>query len=164
MAVWAKIKNLNPREFLILSIVFIQKPKFILPTYKATRKTVKICNKLFGKKHHKNNRTNAYRHALWNYLISEACYKVSGSLEESVEWSKKITDLHEKISSNKELARIMDLHNNKIGRQLFEKNHSDENMDIFRVLKQKMEEAKKVETIEEIKNEKNLVFTLNIQK
>lgn len=163
MAVWAKIKNLDTREFLILSRVFLQKPQFILPTYKATRKTMQICNNRFGKKHHKNNRTNAYRHALWNFLISEECYKASGTLEQAVGWSKKITDLHEKLSPNKDLSRKMDLHNNEIGRQLFEKYHSAENIDILQILEEMMQQAIKVETLEEIQAEKNMVFTRNIQ-
>lgn len=163
MEVWTKIKNLNPQEFFILSKIFLLKPQFILPTYRATIKTIRICDKRFGKKHHKNNRTNAYRHALWNFLIAEECYKIGGSVEESLDWSKKITDLHENLSPNKELSRIMDLHNNKIGRQLFEEYHSTENRDILQVLEEKMNKAKKVDTVEEIENEKNMVFTLNIQ-
>lgn len=163
MAVWAKIKNLKPREFFILSKVFIQNPRFILPTFLATRKTIRICNKQFGKKHHKNNRTNAYRHAMWNFLISEECFRISGSLEHALGWSKKITDLHEKLSPNKDLSRTMDLHNNKIGRQLFDKFHSAKNIDILQVMGEMMQKAKKVEIIEEIQEEKNLVFTRNIQ-
>lgn len=164
MAVGKKIKTLKPREFFILSKVFIQNPVFVLPTYRATRETIRICNKRFGKKHHKNNMTNAYRHALWNYLISEECFKIFGSLEKTLDWSKKITDLHENLSPNKEMSRIMDLHNNKIGRQLFEKFHSAKNVNILQILEEKMQQAKKVETVEEIQAEQELVFILNIQE
>ena len=158
MAIVAGIKSLNFWQFFKLAKVLIFKPLFIIPTFKATRKTVKICNALFGEKHHKNNSTNAFRHALWNFLICEKCFKISKSIEKTSEWTEKITNLHEVLSPNSELAKIMDLHNNRIGRKLFEKNTSN-SIDIITLLEEMMENAVHVRSIEEIEAVQNrLVF------
>lgn len=158
MAIVAGIKSLNFRQFFKLAKTLIFKPFFIVPTYKATRKTVKVCNTHFGEKHHKNNSTNAFRHALWNFLICEKCYKVSNSIEKASLWAEKITSLHELLSPNRELPKIMDLHNNRIGRELFERNASN-SMDIIPLLKEMMGNALQVYTVEEIETAQNrLVF------
>lgn len=158
MAIVAGIKSLNFWQFFKLAKVLIFKPLFIIPTFKATRKTVKICNALFGAKHHKNNSTNAFRHALWNFIICEKCYKVSNSIEKTILWAEKITSLHEVLSPNRELAKIMDLHNNRIGRGLFEENVSN-SIDIITLLNEMMETAMHVRSIEEIEAVQNrLVF------
>ena len=158
MAIVAGIKSLNFWQFFELAKVLILKPLFIVPTYKATRETVKICNSHFGKKHHKNNSTNAFRHALWNFLICEECYKTSNSVEKASKWAEKITSLHERLSPNREMAKIMDLHNNRIGRELFEKNAS-KNILIIELLKEMMDNALQVSSISEIENVQNrLVF------
>lgn len=149
MAVWERIKALNPGQFYCLSKAFISKPFYIIPTYKATRETIEICNKLFGEKHHQNNPSNAFRHALWNYLICERCYKTAKSVEKAVSWSKKITGLHEKLFQNKVLSEAMDLHNNKVGRIFFEE-HLHIKVHPVEELKKKMNQAVRVEKIEEI--------------
>lgn len=75
---------------------------------------------------------------------------VTNSEETALAWSKKITDLHEKLSPNSEIARNMDLHNNLVGRNLFvEKLASKEN--IQQILEQMLKEAIKVGKVQEIK-------------
>lgn len=161
MTIAARIKNSNFNQLFTLSIVFIQKPLFILPTLNATRKTIQICNSNFGKAHHRNTPANAVRHALWNYLICEKCYYFSRSVEKVTDWSKKITDLHEKLAPNSDLAKKMDLHNNQIGRKLFEE-HISENPEIISILKEKMKEAVQISGFEEIEKARNkLVFIEN---
>lgn len=136
------------RQLIILSGEFISKPSYILPTYRATKKTLRICDDCYGREHHKNNRANAFRHALWNYLLCEEYLKVSGSPEVAVAWSKKITDLHEKISPNSEIAKAMDLHNNFIGRELF--SEADKNLDIREHLNAMAKNAREIKSVEEI--------------
>ena len=155
MAIWARIRNMSPGEVFQLFKVSIREPLFIIPTLKATRESLKISSELYGDEHHENNRTNAFRHALWNYLICEKCYKVSNSVEKSIEWSKKITDLHEELAPNKKRAKIMDLHNNMIGRRIFENFNSEENFDIIQVLTEEMRRAVKISTTEEIAGHKD---------
>lgn len=142
------IESFGLRQIFLLIREFIYKPSFILPTYRATKQTIKICDERFGREHHKETRANAYRHALWNYLLCEEYLKVSGSKEIAIAWSKKITDLHEKVSPNSKIAKAMDLHNNLIGRELF----SGEKMNIRERLQMMTNNAKQVDSIEEIAN------------
>ncbi len=141
---------MSPWEVFQLLKVSIRQPRFVIPTMKATRQSIKFCDELFGGDHHENNRTNAFRHAFWNYLICEQCYKVCNSVEKSMEWSKKITDLHEELAPNDERAKLMDLHNNQIGRELFKRYYSEENFDIIPVLTEEMQRAVKISKTEEI--------------
>ena len=71
-----------------------------------------------------------------------------------MEWSKKITDLHEELAPNKKRAKMMDLHNNMIGRKIFEKVHSENNPDFLKLLEKEMERAVKIKTAEEISEHK----------
>ncbi len=157
MAVWKRIKNLNFKQFFLLVGAFIKRPRYFFPTHRATLKTVQVCDRLFKKAHHKNNVTNAFRHALWNVLIAKKCFPKNNSVEKSLEWAKTITDLHEKLAPNSELEMIMDLHNNEIGRTLFaEKQLQDKNEEsIITLLKEKMETDVKVSSIEEIEENKS---------
>ncbi len=154
MAVWARIKNMNFKELFSVSRVFITKPRYILPTYKATIKTIKICDHLYEKEHHNNGTENAFRHALWNYLICEKCYPISGSVKIVRDWSDHITGLHEKLSPNQKLAKAMDLHNNRVGQFLFSENTLSEGEIIGR-LEQKMNKAIKVINVLEIEKAKD---------
>ena len=93
-------------------------PLFLWPTIGATRDCVRISTHHFGRLHHKNGPANAFRHALWNYLIAEACFPWTSKEERAIVWAEKITLWHEDSFPNKELARKMDLHNNAVGRDL----------------------------------------------
>ena len=158
MVVGKRIASLRFSELVILIKVFLKHLIYIFPTYRATNKTIKTCNQLYGKLHHENNRTNAFRHALWNFLICAYCINAAKSLDEATNWSKMITDLHERLSPNEELAKAMDLHNNKIGRQLFRSN-SEEKEKILPVLQKMMTEAVRVTSLKEIEEENyKLVF------
>ena len=163
MAVGRRIVELNSRELLVLCKIFIRHPFYLMPTYKATNDAVKISTRLYGDLHHEDNRTNAFRHALWNYLISEYCFSVAGSVEKTVAWSKNLTDLHERLSPNEKLAKAMDLHNNKIGREFFLKNF-EKNENVVPLLQRMTKEAVKVSTVLEIEREKErLVFIEDIK-
>ena len=73
-------------------------------------------------------------------------------------WSRKITDLHERLSPNEGLARAMDLHNNEVGRYLFLRTVNKKE-EIIPILIQMAEEAVKVQKAEEIQEHKyELVF------
>lgn len=161
MAIVARIRNLDFKQFLKLSKVLLTQPLFIVPTLTATRQTVRICNRLFGADHHKNNPANAFRHAFWNYLICERCMRFSNSLEQVITWCKRITDLHEQLSPNFELAKAMDLHNNYIGRILFRK-RPENYAEAIEILKLKMGTAIFIKSIAEIESaDHNLVFIEN---
>ncbi|MDT0689678.1 hypothetical protein RM549_07765 [Salegentibacter sp. F188] len=164
MAILARLRKMDFRETWLLAKMSVSRPRFAFATYKATKETLKICNELFGERHHKNGKANAARHALWNYIICEKCYKISGSSEKSAIWSKKVTDLHEKLAPNDKLAREMDLHNNEIGRKLFKKSEGSK-MPIIDLLKEMMQEAIQIEKTEELRDAaNNLVFIENSSK
>ncbi|MDE0598114.1 MAG: hypothetical protein OSB51_02980 [Dokdonia donghaensis] len=93
-------------------------PRFVIPTIRGTRKTVAICNKHYGKKQHLNGPENAFRHALWNMLIVHLSVQRGLPLQRSLAWAKRFTDWHEDFSPNAPLERAMDLHNNRVGRDL----------------------------------------------
>lgn len=158
MVLGRRIASLNSRELVVLSGVFLRYPLYLLPTYKATRKTVAMCDHLYKDLHHEDNRTNAFRHALWNYLICQYCLPISKSPEKTMSWSKKITDLHERLSPNDELAKNMDFHNNRIGRELFY-NSFGKKLEIIPVLQHMTAEAVKVQSLAEIEEVKEkLIF------
>lgn len=148
------ISGLGLREFLKLSQVCITRPSLILPTYRATKETLALCRRKFGKRHHGDNKANAYRHAFWNYLLCEKCTTVTNSKETALAWAEKITDLHEKLSPNSEIARNMDLHNNLIGRNLFLEAQVSE-VNIQQTLEQMLKNAKKITEVQEIKKAGN---------
>ena len=161
MSVWGIIRNLKFREISTISTIFLKNPKFFIPTLKATLETIKFCDFKFGDQHHFDNPTNAFRHAYWNYLICEKCIKFAGSPTEVAQWAKKITDLHEKLSPNDILAREMDLHNNRVGREIFLQNPGGipESGQFF---KDMIPKAVQIKTLDEIKNSQHqLVYIEN---
>ncbi len=161
MTIWGLARQFSFKQLFRLSLLVLQKPFFINPTLKATRRTMSICNSLYANSHHKNGRANAFRHALWNILICQNVFKITQNEEKSLIWTQKITDLHEKLIPNEPLAELMDLHNNEIGRKHFSllKNNSEERIISF--LKECAVKAKKISEIEEAKNYKNdLVYIL----
>jgi len=152
MAIWSRIKKLSLKQLFLLVKTFVKYPIYFFPTQRATTRTMAICDKLFGKAHHKNNATNAFRHALWNILIAYYCYQKNNSVEKSVRWAKTITDLHEKIAPNIPIETTMDLHNNAIGRQLFIENklHIASENDVVDLLLKKLKSSVLVSSIDDI--------------
>src|SRR5690606_39389481 len=94
-------------------------PLFLWPTIRATRECVRVSTEHYGRLHHKNGPANAFRHALWNYMIAEACSPDGVREERAIAWAEKITRWHEDAFPNPDLARNMDLHNNAIGREIW---------------------------------------------
>lgn len=116
----AVIKSMDFRQLWSLFWLCLRHLRFVLPTIKATRKTVTICDELYGDRHHRNGPENAVRHALWNILIAFQSVQRGLPLQRSLAWAKTITDWHEDFSPNEPLARAMDLHNNRVGRDVFD--------------------------------------------
>lgn len=119
MKIWTRIQNLNNAQLWQLSVLFLKHPLLILPTLKATKRTFQICNERYEKEHHKSNKANAFRHALWNVLICNYSLKRFKNKQKSVFWAQKVTDLYEKVTQNEKLDEAMDFHNNGVGRICF---------------------------------------------
>ncbi|TSE08728.1 MULTISPECIES: DUF6973 domain-containing protein [Aquimarina] len=159
MNVWNVIRGLSIRQIFRLARILILQPLLIYPTLKATRQTIKVCDLLYQKKHHKNGKANAFRHGLWNLLICQRTFRVTKSREKSIIWAKKITDLHEKLAPNDPLETAMDLHNNEIGRAIFYAMIDNSEEEMIAVLKENTKNAKKIIEIDSIlDHKKDLVY------
>ncbi|WP_103863852.1 hypothetical protein [Aquimarina sp. I32.4] len=151
MNVWGLVKQLSFRQFYRLAKTMLQNPLFIYPTLIATRRTMIICDQLFGKEHHGNGKANAFRHALWNVLICKSVLYKTKSKEKSVDWAQKITDMHEELAPNEPIATAMDLHNNKIGRDVFLKQDvCFEEEKVITLLQEQLQNAKVIKEINEV--------------
>ena len=153
--IFKAILQLDFKRLVKLLGLLLRHPLFAFFTLVATIKTFKITNKKFPETHHKNGKGNAFRHALWCCLIMMYCCKIS-SPQKSLKWCKQITDLHEELFVNEQIARAMDLHNNQIGMNLFmtmlEGIHRQffETLFFMEPLYEKSQEAKLISSIEEI--------------
>jgi len=101
-----------------LAALTLPHPLFSLLSFYATVKSFVLAKKFFPKTNSTNGVGNAFRHALWCCLIMMYCCKIS-SPEKALKWCKKMTDMHEDLFPNKPLETKMDLHNNKVGMDLF---------------------------------------------
>lgn len=159
MGFFSIIKTLNFKQLLGLTKIFFRHPLMIYPTIKATVVCYRISDKLYPGLHHLNNEANAFRHALWNALLVKEAIKWNKNLPKAVLWAKKITDWHEHFSPNQPLEKMMDLHNNEIGRKLFEELYINKKVvkreEIIKLIKDKASNSKKIESLKEIKNFKN---------
>lgn len=141
----AVLKRVSLKNIFKVIWIGLSHPFFIMPTIKATRECIKISSKTYGKLHHKNGPANAFRHALWNYLIAKRCQKWSKDDTKAMLWAQKITDWHELAFPNTDLARKMDFHNNEIGRQVFVEHPSESEHNVVFILKEKTKESTKVD-------------------
>ncbi|WP_169630318.1 hypothetical protein [Flavobacterium sp. ASW18X] len=149
------LKRVSLSSFWLLIKIGLRYPMAILPTLSATKVCMQTADQWYGKAHHLNGKANAFRHAYWNYCIAKNCYNKSYTIEHSLQYSKWITDWHEKAFPNRDLPRAMDLHNNKIGRLLF-KSHPNLSLEQAaekcRIL---AEQSVFIKSVPEIKNIKN---------
>ena len=159
MSFWNIIKSLNFKQLWILFLWFLQHPLFMLATAKATYFTIRIAQREFPDIHDQHNKANAFRHALWNLLIAKESAKFSSDLDAVLSWTKRITDWHEEFSPNKEMARLMDLHNNQFGRNKFLDLKEKSTETIVISLKNEFTNAVQVKHTSEFKNlENQLVY------
>jgi hypothetical protein len=119
MKFWNTLKRVNSKSLLELMVLALKNPLFLYPTFLATASYMRISTMHYGREHYKNTPANAFRHALWNYLIAHNCSKWSSSQSNILQWTKTITDWHENAFANRELPRAMDFHNNEVGRKLY---------------------------------------------
>lgn len=155
MPIWKIIKSLDFKQLCTLFQWFLKHPLFMFATAKATFSTVRIAQKEFPDIHDQHNKANAFRHALWNLLIAKESAKFSSDLEAILNWTKRITDWHEEFSPNKEMARLMDLHNNKIGRDKFLECKEKSKNQIVNLLKNELLNAVQIQYKTEFKNFEN---------
>ncbi len=132
----------------------------VFPTNAATIRTMQICDRIFGRAHHGDNKANAFRHALWNILIAKGAMKLGRSQESALRWAEEITNLHEKLMPNPPLETEMDLHNNKMGRKFFPELIKSSEEEIIDFLRKKAEEGEQIKTVEDAKELRNVLVYL----
>ncbi|THD69416.1 hypothetical protein E7Z59_03560 [Robertkochia marina] len=126
---------------------FFRHPILFLSALPATWQCVSICDRKFGNTHHKDNKANAFRHALWNMLLVRNALLCCSNSMTSEAWAKELTDWHEDFSPNRDLARAMDLHNNQTGRLLYREKFGKKpvkNQQITQALLPLLKDAKKL--------------------
>ncbi len=98
----------------------LSKPLLIIPTTWATVESILFSEMNFMEAHGGSGVANAFRHAAWNLLIAKNC-RLFTTPEKAIAWAKFITDLHEECFPNESFDHEMDLHNNRIGREVYTK-------------------------------------------
>ena len=112
------LKTLSFKKILKLLRLVISHPIVAVFGFYATVRSFMLAQDHLPKTNASSGIGNAYRHALWTCLIMMYCCKVS-SPEKSLNFCKRMTDLHEDLFPNEPLEKKMDLHNNKVGMDLF---------------------------------------------
>ncbi len=149
MTIWARIRRLKIGQLIPFSLLFLNQPFLIRPTLRATKRTMVICDNLFGQAHHRSNKANAFRHALWNVLICHKTLKKTKNIEKSIIWAKKVTNLYEKVTNNEEIEKAMDVHNNNVGLDLFLSVFGENEEEIVVLLQKMMKKSEKVTNLED---------------
>lgn len=152
MGVRQILKTIKVGQVKQLIIWFFKHPFFLLSAVFATVQTLRIAQQEFPNIHGKHNKANAFRHALWNILIAKKCRKFSNHLPKVMNWTTTFTNWHEDFVINEDLPRLMDLHNNAIGRKLFLA-WKDQNVEgLVRLLKIELNNAKKINAKRELES------------
>lgn len=151
MKLWAFIRSLKLQQLWKLLVLSFGNLSKIWPTWRATRKSIAYASIYYGRQHHKNTPANAFRHALWNYLIAHRCLKNPVQIDEILLWTTNITDLHEDLFPNSELARAMDFHNNATGRLIFREHTSKSESEVLEVFRKMTRDSLKVHSVEQLK-------------
>ncbi len=159
MKIWNTLKRINIKSSRKLLVLSIQYPHFLYPTFLATKECMRVSTLHFGREHFRNTPANAFRHALWNYLIAYYCAKWSTDKSKLLRWTKAITDWHENAFVNKKLPRLMDFHNNDVGRTVYLQNTASNVEAVIQGLMIKTRNAIQVKTLEAISSASgNLVY------
>lgn len=146
MKVWNTLRRINIKSLWQLIGLSVKNPLFLYPTFLATKECMRISTIHYGRAHYRNTPANAFRHAFWNYLIVCNCAKWSNNQTKVLKWSKAITDWHENTFVNRELPRLMDFHNNDIGRTVYIQNSSENLKNVIQLLLNKAKSAIQVKS------------------
>lgn len=156
------LKRISLKSFWVLVKLCLRFPHFVFPTLTATKQCMSLSTELYGRLHYKNGPANAFRHAFWNYLIANKCYRWKKNVTPVLAWTKRITDWHENAFPNRELAKKMDLHNNEVGRFIFKEHISELENQVVEILKEMASNSVKIDVHTDFILVKNqLVFLID---
>lgn len=116
--IFSTLKNLTVNLTWKMVRALLSKPQLILPTAWATIQSIVYSENYFYEAHGGRGIANAFRHAAWNLLIAKNASFYTNE-QSAVEWAKFITDMHEECFPNEAFDKQMDLHNNRVGREVF---------------------------------------------
>ena len=151
MNLWHLLKRANMKQLWELLTLSLGNIRLLWPTYKATKQAVKYSNELYGAQHHKNTPANAFRHAIWNWLIAKECRKCQKNSKKVLKWTERITGMHEKILPGDALSNAMDIHNNAVGRSVFFKFDEHDPEKALNILRKMTNQSKKVNSLDDLK-------------
>ena len=143
MTLWKRLSKLSPGTLWKLFLLLAQRPLMIAPTIGATRKTFRVTSQIYGKPQGASGPANAFRHGCWNVLLAARSYAITHDVQASVDWAKRVTDTHEQLIVNPEMDRLMDLHNNEVGRKVFLSNIAKNESDLIKIVVKMAENAQK---------------------
>ncbi len=149
------LKRLDSKSIWRLMKLCFRYPIFVWPTISATKRCMQISTQQYGKQHYKNGPANAFRHALWNFLIAQRCHNWRKNEQTVLIWTEKITDWHENAFPNTALAKMMDLHNNQVGRSIFQELRPQTESQAVEMLKKMTVISAKIDLISEFESFKN---------
>ncbi len=156
------LSRIKPLGFWHLVKLVVPHVMFLWPTYHATKTCMQLSDEHFGRKHYQNGQANAFRHALWNVLITKYCAKSAKAITKALNWTKKITDWHEETFFSKELPMKMDYHNNAVGRNLVKEHPQWPQVAFVQKLLSLSDKAIKINSETDLNQYKNqLVFITN---
>ena len=112
------LRKLSFQKLVKLGKLALPHPLFSLISFYATVQSFILAKKYFPETNATNGVGNAFRHGLWSCFIMMYCCKIS-SPQKALDWCKRMTDMHEELFPNEPLETKMDLHNNKVGMDLF---------------------------------------------
>ena len=144
---WRIVRRLSIKEALGAAWLCLRHPLYVQPTWRATRRTVELCDMHYPNIHHLHNTANAIRHVLWNVLIVKYCAKGDLIPQAVIDWTRTITDWHERFAVNAPLERKMDLHNNALGRSWSPELHNRSEQEIMEFLEIRSQHAEKVNSL-----------------
>jgi hypothetical protein len=144
---WRIVRRLSFKEALGAAWLCLRHPLYVQPTWRATQRTVELCDMHYPNIHHLHNTANAIRHVLWNVLIVKYCAKGELIPQAVIDWTRTITDWHERFAVNPPLERKMDLHNNALGRSWSPELHNRSEQEIMETLEIRSQHAVKVNSL-----------------
>jgi len=165
MTLWKRLRKLSPGTLWKLLLLLARRPLLIAPTVGATRKTFRTTTRIYGRAQGASGPANAFRHACWNVLLAARCYSTLRDLQASVDWAKRVTDTHEQLIVNPEMDRLMDMHNNEVGRKVFLSNYKENEAFLIKMVEKMTKNAQKFDKNEQISPPKDrLIFLDEDQK
>jgi len=84
---------------------------------KQKNKAQSLTETYMGSKNNINGRTDAFRHIIWNIVMAK---EGVGLKKERLAWARDFSTAHEKGVKNNGADSVMDLHNNLVGRTIFD--------------------------------------------